>query len=76
MDTYTARVGERGQVTIPKPLRDRYGFTKGVEVEFVASDRGLSLRKGAERESAFRRYLGVVKGVEGTDRYIEEMRGR
>lgn len=34
-----------GRVVIPKPLRDRYGFKKDVEVEFFSDDRGIYIKK-------------------------------
>jgi AbrB family looped-hinge helix DNA binding protein len=37
------RVTEKGQVTIPKEIRDRLGIVPGSEVDFVASDNGALL---------------------------------
>ena len=39
------RVTEKGQVTIPKELRDRFGIGAGSEVEFVDVDGELVVRK-------------------------------
>lgn len=39
------RVTEKGQVTIPKKLRDRFGIGAGSEVEFVDADGELVVRK-------------------------------
>ena len=33
------KISERGQITIPKFLRDRFGLYKNVEVELTKSDR-------------------------------------
>lgn len=38
-------VSEKGQVTIPKHLRDRLGLGAGSEVEFEQQGDGLVLRK-------------------------------
>lgn len=47
------RITSKGQVTIPKELRDELGFLPGTEVEFLPSDDGkLLVRKttsGRER---------------------------
>ncbi len=37
------RVTEKGQVTIPKDIRDRLNIGPGSEVDFVADDKGARL---------------------------------
>ena len=37
------RVTEKGQVTIPKHVRDRLGIAPGSEVEFVPDEKGARL---------------------------------
>jgi len=37
------RISERGQVTIPQALREKYGLLANTEVEFVADSKGLRL---------------------------------
>ncbi len=32
------RIGKRGRVTIPKPLRDALGLTPGTEVEVIEAN--------------------------------------
>ena len=44
-------VTTKGQVTIPKKLRDRYGIRPGVRIDFVASSDGLHLRKVVKKEA-------------------------
>lgn len=39
------RVTEKGQITIPKRLRDDLGIGPGTEVEFAASDGAIVVRK-------------------------------
>ena len=39
------KVSRRGQVTIPKKLRDQYGFRNDVEVEFKPVSDGLLIGK-------------------------------
>jgi antitoxin PrlF len=55
------RVTTKGQVTIPKEIRDRLGVRPGSEVDFVErSDGAIELVKGAEqqmRENVMRRSL-------------------
>ena len=76
------RVSERGQITIPKRLRDRYGMNHNVEVEITPTDEGLLLRKRTDVEHPVDRVSGILDGVEqpgipsDVDEYIEEIRGR
>ena len=44
-------VTTKGQVTIPKKLRDRYGIRPGVRIDFVASPDGIHLRKVVKKEA-------------------------
>jgi len=44
-------VTTKGQVTIPKKLRDRYGIRPGVLIDFVADADGIHLRKVARKET-------------------------
>lgn len=39
-----AKVSSKGQVVIPKAIRDRLGIVEGSEVEFVEAAGGLSLK--------------------------------
>ena len=42
------RMSERGQVTIPKDLRDQFGLGDDVEIEITATADGLLIRKCEE----------------------------
>ncbi|AJD42689.1 AbrB/MazE/SpoVT family DNA-binding domain-containing protein [Rhizobium sp. SEMIA 4085] len=78
------RVTEKGQVTIPKGIRDRLGIGPGSEVDFIASGAGAVLVKieksGSDPIRNFddwaRRVQGTVDlGGMTTDEYIEWLRG-
>ena len=75
------RVSERGQITIPKALRERFGLYHNVEIEIDATDNGLLIRKRTTAEHPVDRVYGILgknalgKGV-SVDEYIEEIRGR
>jgi AbrB family looped-hinge helix DNA binding protein len=45
-----ALVTSKGQVTIPKLLREQFGIAPGVVVDFVAASDGLQLRKVVDRK--------------------------
>ena len=73
------RISERGQITIPKRLRDRFGLKKDVEVEITATERGLLIQKRSAAQHPVERVSGILDSVDGAldvDRYIEEIRGR
>jgi AbrB family looped-hinge helix DNA binding protein len=73
----TARVTTKGQVTIPKDVRDRLGIRPGDEIEFVEGRAGVRVRK-CVRVSPFAKYRGYLKHLAGreSDEVVEEMRGR
>lgn len=71
------RVSERGQITIPKHLRDRFGMTQDVEVEIIPTEQGLLIQKRTAALHPVDRVAGVLDGaVFDIDEYIEEIRGR
>ena len=71
------KISERGQVTIPKPLRDRFGMHQNVEVEFTPTEKGLLLQKIASMLHPVDQVAGILDGPDfDIDEYIEEIRGR
>jgi AbrB family looped-hinge helix DNA binding protein len=72
-----AQVTSKGQVTIPKELRDRFGIEPGAQVQFAASGDGIRLRKVVDRGKQ-RRVLGRLKReLEGraVSDLLEKLRG-
>jgi len=39
------KIGERGQITIPKSIRAKYGFIPQIEVDFVPQKKGIDSKK-------------------------------
>lgn len=72
------KITDRGQVTIPKPMRVRFGLTPETEVEFCEENHRLVLRKIGDRTvHRTARVFGILKARGGrTDRLIEDLRGR
>ena len=68
-----AVVAERGQVTIPKQLRDKLGIRPGTALEFAAKDGTLIARK-AETDPVSR-VFGCLGGRSNTDKFIRALRG-
>lgn len=56
------RVTEKGQVTIPKDLRDALGIGAGTEVEFERRDDTIVVRKSDRRPTRGRQLAERLKG--------------
>jgi antitoxin PrlF len=68
-------VSEKGQITIPKPLRVRLGIRKGQVLE-VKEERGrLVMTKQKLSRDPFEEYFGVLKLGRSTDEIMKELRG-
>ena len=68
-----AVVAERGQVTIPKSLRDKLGIRSGTALEFSARNGTLIARK-AETDPVSK-VFGCLGGKLDTDSFIRSLRG-
>jgi antitoxin PrlF len=68
-------VSEKGQVTIPKPLRDKLGLRPGQVLEFETRDGVLVGRKAAPNANPVDAVRGVLSRM-SVDAEIEKMRGR
>ncbi|MFS8144760.1 AbrB/MazE/SpoVT family DNA-binding domain-containing protein [Rhizobium sp. BR 249] len=78
------RVTEKGQVTIPKDIRDRLKIGPGSEVDFIADEKGarlvvLSSRTESSQDD-FESWLGSMSGTFDTggmttDEFMEWLRG-
>jgi AbrB family looped-hinge helix DNA binding protein len=67
-------VSQKGQITIPKPLRVRLGIRSGQVLE-VREERGrLVMFKKANRDAIDKLY-GILKLGRSTDEIMEELRG-
>ena len=70
------RISERGQITIPKKLRDRYGMHHNVEVELAPTEDGILIRTRTGGEHPVDRVVGIIGTGGSTDEYMAEIRGR
>jgi AbrB family looped-hinge helix DNA binding protein len=71
------RMTSKGQVTVPKTVRDRLGLKPGDEIEFVEEDGIFTVRRVFDPE-AFLKWQGYLKHLAGRDPddLVNEMRGR
>ncbi|MBI4282039.1 MAG: AbrB/MazE/SpoVT family DNA-binding domain-containing protein [Chloroflexi bacterium] len=71
------RITTKGQVTVPKEVRERLGLRPGDELEFIEEDGVYRLRKRTDPE-VFTKYRGYLKewAGQGSDDLVREMRGQ
>jgi AbrB family looped-hinge helix DNA binding protein len=74
------KLGERGQVTIPKEIRDRFGLRPDSEVEFRIVSGTIILRK-APKKLNLSKWKGrcgeslADLGLNSVDSFIDDVRG-
>jgi antitoxin PrlF len=70
-----ATVSEKGQVTIPKPLRDRLGIRPGAILE-MREEGGRLVATKQSAEDAVGHAYGILKVRRRTDRLMNSLRGK
>ena len=68
-------ISSRGQTTIPKRPRDRFGTNPDVEVEITPTEHGMLNRKRTAAQHPVERVYAII-GRASTDDYIELLCGR
>lgn len=73
------RVTTKGQVTIPKEIRDRLGIEPGDEVSFEETESGYEIRKEepttTDGADPFEKYRGSADGDETMAERMRRLRG-
>lgn len=59
------RITSKGQVTIPKEIRDGFGFLPGTEVEFVEDNGEIRIRKMPEGNNRGREIVERLRRASG-----------
>ena len=81
MKTFVRKMADRGQVTLPKALRERFGLGPQTYVEFAVDGERITLRKKAAPLD-LNKWKGKARksfsklGYRSVDSYIESIRGR
>jgi AbrB family looped-hinge helix DNA binding protein len=76
----THRVGTKGQVVIPKAIRDEIGIEPGDEVAFEADGVDVRIRRAADEPAARAREIKALRGIwadtpgAGTEELLAERR--
>jgi AbrB family looped-hinge helix DNA binding protein len=75
------KIGDRGQVTIPKEIRERFGLAPRTEVEFQFVEGSIVLKKNPRR-LPLRKWKGRCKesltqlGYSSVDNFMDDVRGQ
>jgi AbrB family looped-hinge helix DNA binding protein len=71
------KIGERGQITVPKKYRNRFGLMPSTDVEFIEQAGQLVLKKAGKKPHAIGKFVGVLKGRGlRSDELVDAMRGK
>lgn len=70
------KISERGQITISKPLREKFGLHKNIEVELIPTKQGILIQKRSSGKHPIDSVYGILNRPSDTDIYVEEIRGR
>lgn len=68
------KVTRRGQVTIPKSLRESTGIDEGSEIDFHEEDGCIVIVK-VLRENPFQKWVGFLGQGGDSDEIVRKMRG-
>jgi AbrB family looped-hinge helix DNA binding protein len=72
-----ATVAERGQITLPKQVRDALGLTKGTRLKVELDGGRIVLRKDVDDAlSRLRGRFKLAEGFKSTDDAMRALRGR
>ena len=71
-----ATVAERGQITLPKAVRDALGLTKGSILKVELENGRIVLRKSVDDAISRARGRFTLDGFESTDDAMRAIRGR
>jgi AbrB family looped-hinge helix DNA binding protein len=85
---FESKVGERGQVVIPKPIRENLGLDKNSAIEFELKGATVTMKAKPSKDAianfdlAMEKYAGSLRksflasGYKSVDDFIDASRGR
>ena len=73
----TAKITTKGQITIPKSVREKLGLSPGENLLFTEKDDVFVIKK-VIKKSSFDKWVGYLKKGKETssDNVIDELRGK
>ena len=66
-----ARVGEKGQVVIPKPIRDQFNIQPDMNLVFDVEDEKIVLKKQQSGLQVFEEFITAVKNKKTPPKKID-----
>jgi antitoxin PrlF len=77
-NTYTSPISSKGQITIPREIRDRLGVGAGDRVEFVIEEDRTVIRPSRDDPDPFEKFRGILGPFPGSEAgikaWIDDMR--
>jgi AbrB family looped-hinge helix DNA binding protein len=67
---YAGVVTSKGQVTVPKAIRERLGLKRGDRIEFIAESHITMVRRARKKENTFAKYAGALGTFKGGKKQI------
>jgi len=71
---YRIKISSKGQVTIPRQLRDEMGLNTGDFILVRETKGGYLLKKQVDEEK-IKKYVGILNKQSSSDKIIKELRG-
>jgi len=71
---YEIKVTSKGQVTIPKKLREDMGLKPGDYIEIKEEKAGYLINKKVDKEK-IEKYVGILNKDKSSDDIVKELRG-
>jgi len=68
-------ISDKGQVTVPKPLRDRLGIRPGDRLEFTEEQGRIVVSKAASHQDPIGAVYGILDSGRSTDEVLRGLRG-
>ncbi|TDO94875.1 AbrB family looped-hinge helix DNA binding protein [Halanaerobium saccharolyticum] len=71
---YQVKISSKGQITIPKKLREKLNLNKGDQLIIKESKQGYYFEKKVD-QNKIKNYVGILNGNKSSDQLVEELRG-
>jgi antitoxin PrlF len=63
----SSTISSKGQITVPREIRNRLGLKEGDRVEFIVEKDRTTIRPARAPENPFVKYVGALPTLSGVD---------